>query len=68
MIFVKFVRGNAAFNAALITQVIVIGLFLLNEYEFINLEFLWLNVIGVIVVMFLAIILQSTNKIIRRET
>ena len=59
--FVKFVKGNAVFVAALITQVIVIGLFLLNEYEFINLPFLWLNFVGCIIVMGIAITIQSVS-------
>lgn len=60
--FVKFVRGNAVFTAALITQVIVIGLFLLNEYEFINLPFLWLNFVGCVIVMVIATTIQSVSK------
>ena len=60
--FVKFIRGNAVFTAALITQVIVIGLFLLNEYEFINLPFLWLNFVGCVIVMAIAILIQSFSS------
>lgn len=60
--FVKFIRGNAVFTAALITQVIVIGLFLLNEYEFINLPFLWLNFVGCVIVMIIAILIQSFSN------
>jgi Na+/proline symporter len=60
--FVKFVRGNAVFTAALITQVIVIGLFLLNEYEIINLPFLWLNFVGCLIVMAIAILIQSFGR------
>ena len=60
--FVKFIRGNAVFTAALITQVIVIGLFLLNEYGFINLPFLWLNFVGCVIVMAIAILIQSFSN------
>ncbi len=56
--FFKFIKSNAVFVAALITQVIVIGLFLLNEYEFINLPFLWLNFVGCVIVIFLALLLS----------
>jgi hypothetical protein len=59
---VKFIKGNAVFTAALITQVIVIGLFLLNEYEFINLPFLWLNFVGCVIVMVIAILIQSFSN------
>uniref|UniRef100_UPI0040487D06 sodium:solute symporter n=1 Tax=Mariniflexile sp. TaxID=1979402 RepID=UPI0040487D06 len=60
--FFKSVKGHAVFIAALITQVIVIGLFFLNEYEFINLPFLWLNFVGCMIVITLACIFQQTMK------
>ena len=62
--FFKFVKGNAVFISALITQVVVIGLFLLNEYEYINLPFLWLNFVGCVIVITIACTLQliSRNK------
>ncbi|PQV50306.1 SSS family transporter [Jejuia pallidilutea] len=56
--FFKFVKGNAVFIAALITQMLVIALYLLNEYEYINLPFLWLNFVGCIIVIFIATLLQ----------
>lgn len=59
--FFKFVKGNAVFTSALITQVLVIVLFLLNEYEFINLPFLWLNFIGCVIVTTIACFLQSIS-------
>ncbi len=57
--FFKFVKGNAVFVAALLTQVLVIGLFLLNEFEIINLPFLWLNFVGCVIVITIACIIQS---------
>ncbi len=60
--FFKHVKGNAVFHAALITQVLVIALFLLNEYEIINLPFLWLNFVGCAIVIFIALILQTFLK------
>ncbi|MDO6759186.1 sodium:solute symporter [Tamlana sp. 2_MG-2023] len=68
--FFKFVKGNAVFIGALITQVLVISLFLLNEYEYINLPFLWLNFVGCLIVITLACILQyilPNNKAIGTE-
>jgi SSS family transporter len=56
--FFKYVKGNAVFIAALITQVLVIALYFLNEYEHINLPFLWLNFIGCILVIAIAYLLQ----------
>ena len=60
--FFKFVKGNAVFTAALITQVLVIGLFLLNEYEYINLPFLWLNFVGCVIVISIACLIQSISR------
>lgn len=60
--FFKFVKGNAVFIAALITQVVVFGLYLLDLYEYINLPFLWLNFVGCITVIAIACILQLFNK------
>ena len=60
--FFKFVKGNAVFVAGLITQVLVIGLFLLNEYEYINLPFLWLNFVGCAIVITIACLIQSLTS------
>jgi len=60
--FFKQIKANAVFVAALITQVLVIGLFFLNEYEIINLPFLWLNFVGCAIVMVIAFIIQSLLK------
>ncbi|WP_425075836.1 sodium:solute symporter [Psychroserpens sp. S379A] len=60
--FFKFVKGNAVFMAALITQVLVIALFLLNEFEVINLPFLWLNFVGCVIVIGIACLIQSLNR------
>ena len=56
--FFKFVKGNAVFVAALITQVAVIALYLLDEYGYINLPFLWLNFVGCAIVIAIACLLQ----------
>ncbi|WP_026775148.1 sodium:solute symporter [Polaribacter sp. Hel_I_88] len=52
--FVKFVRGNAVFIAALITQIIIITVYFLDW-----LPYLWLNLLGCALVMGIAIILQT---------
>ena len=54
--FLKFVKGNAVFIAALITQVLIITVFLLDW-----LPYLWLNLLGCALVMGIAIIIQSFN-------
>ena len=55
--FVKFVKGNAVFIAALMTQALIIAVFLLDW-----LPYLWLNLLGCILVMGLAMGLQLLNK------
>ena len=57
--FFKHIKGNAVFIAALITQCMVIGLFFLNEFEIINLPFLWLNFVGCFIVMIIAFLIQT---------
>ena len=52
--FIKFVKGNAVFVAAIITQAIIIGVFLLDW-----LPYLWLNLLGCVLVMGIAILLQT---------
>jgi Na+/proline symporter len=55
--FLKHVRGNAVFIAALISEIIVIAI-----YYFGNIAFLWLNFIGCGLVMALALLLQIFMK------
>ena len=55
--FIKYVRGNAVFVAALITQVIIIAVWYLDW-----LPYLWLNLLGCVLVMALAVLLQSLSS------
>jgi len=55
--FFKFVRANAVFVAALITQIIVI-----IGWKFDWMPYLWLNLFGCAVVIFLAVLIQSFLK------
>jgi Na+/proline symporter len=55
--FVTYVKSNAVFWAAIITQVIIIGLWWYDA-----MPFLWLNVIGCAIVMGLAIAIQKFRK------
>ncbi|HSI70674.1 MAG TPA: sodium:solute symporter, partial [Gillisia sp.] len=52
--FIKYVQSNAVFVAALITQVIVLLVYYLEL-----MEFLWLNLFGCVLVIFLALLLQT---------
>ncbi len=55
--FVKYVKGNAVFIAAIITQV-----FVLMGWYFDWMSYLWLNAFGCLLVMGLAIFIQSITK------
>ncbi|REH52455.1 SSS family transporter [Tenacibaculum gallaicum] len=55
--FIKFVRGNAVFIAAIITQLLIITVWYLDW-----LPYLWLNALGCGLVMLLAILIQSISK------
>ncbi len=59
--FFKFVRGNAVFIAAIITQIIIVSLFLWDYFGIINLPYLWLNFVGCFLVMTIAIFIQRVN-------
>lgn len=60
--YAKKVKGNAVFVAAIATEIVIILLFVLNEYNKIDLGFLWLNMIGALMVYFLAIIIQRCQS------
>jgi len=52
--FIKFVKGNAVFLAAIITQVLIIFVYYLDV-----LPYLWLNLLGCALVMLLALGFES---------
>lgn len=56
--YLKRVRGRAVFISAVISELIIITLFILNEYKVIPLGFLWLNVIGAVCVMVIGYLLS----------
>jgi Na+/proline symporter len=60
--YVKKVKGTAIFIAAIIGELIVITLFVLDHYGIFGFGFLWLNVVGCIAVVLLAILMQSFYK------
>ena len=55
--FFKKIKGNAVFTGALITQVLVIGIWYIDI-----MPFLWLNLVGCVLVILLATILQMTQR------
>ena len=56
--FIKFVKGHAVFIAAIITQLLIIFVWYMDW-----LPYLWLNVLGCVLVMSTAILLQITQKL-----
>ena len=55
--FVKHVKGTAVFIGAIVTQIIIIAVFFLDW-----LPYLWLNLLGCILVMTVALVIQSNMK------
>lgn len=56
--FLKFVKGRAVFIAAIISEIIVITVFILSRQGIVEIAYLWLNAIGCLLVMFIAALLQ----------
>lgn len=56
--YCRKVGSNAVFIAAILGELIVIAFFLLDKYNIIGLGFLWLNVVGAVAVVLLALLLQ----------
>ncbi|WP_088341011.1 sodium:solute symporter [Robiginitalea sediminis] len=59
--FIRFVRGNAVFVAALITQVVVIVGWA-NDW----MSYLWLNAFGCTLVILLALLLEGFDRMLNR--
>lgn len=56
-LWLRFVKGNAVFYAAIISEILVIVIYKMDV-----ISFLWLNAIGAILVFFLSILLQVFIK------
>ncbi|MCK0131124.1 sodium:solute symporter [Flavobacteriaceae bacterium F08102] len=63
--FVKYVKSNAVFTGAIITQIFILLLYYFAIYQFESVgdtpyfSFLWLNVIGCLVVIITALLIQT---------
>jgi SSS family solute:Na+ symporter len=55
--FIKYIRGHAVFLGALITQALIIGVFVMDV-----LPYLWLNLLGCALVIALSMILQLLGR------
>jgi Na+/proline symporter len=60
--FLKSIRGSSIFLAAIINQAFVITLFLSDLTGVIKLPYLWLNVIGCVAVIAIALIIQFLQR------
>jgi SSS family solute:Na+ symporter len=60
--YMKKVKGNAVFAAAIISEILVVVLFFLNKNKYINLEYMWLALIGTVCVMTLSFLFDIINK------
>lgn len=61
--FVKYVKGTAVFIGAVVTQIIIIAVFFLDW-----LPYLWLNLLGCVLVMLIALFIQSSMREHIKET
>jgi Na+/proline symporter len=59
--FFKKVSGRAVFIAAIIAEICVVGTFIADSYEIINLAYLWLNLIGCVATVVLALLLEAVR-------
>ncbi len=60
--FIKNVKGNAVFTAAIITQTIIIIVYKLDV-----LPYLWLNLLGCVLVMGIAILIQQFSRNLKKQ-
>ncbi len=61
--YCKNVQAKAVLIAAVITEICVVVLFILDSKNIIGLGFLWLNVVGSLLLVFIALLLQRVFKI-----
>lgn len=67
--FLKFVKGNAVFLAAILTQVIIFVLYFMLIYPYPSgaekLGYLWLNAIGCGLVIVIALVFEGFDRLLR---
>ncbi|MFT5752530.1 MAG: SSS family solute:Na+ symporter [Flavobacteriales bacterium] len=72
--FVKYVKSNAAFIAAVITQLLIIGIFYFAIFKVKQeggeplLSYLWLNFLGCVIAVIIALILESIFRLTGAKT
>ena len=60
--YLKKIGGTAVFWAAVIGELLVVALFLLDKYNVIGLGFLWLNVAGALAVIAFSVVLGFLKR------
>lgn len=60
--FIKNVKGNAIFWAAIIGEICVVSIFLLDYHEIIRIAYLWLNLIGCCITILVSLVLQALQQ------
>jgi len=60
--FFKRIKGNAVFIAALLAEAIVIAVFVMDKMEILHIAYLWLNLIGCMLVVIFALMLQGLDR------
>lgn len=56
---IKYIKGNAVFWAAILGELCVLAIFYLNHIQVIEIAYLWLNLIGCVIVVVLSMLLQA---------
>ena len=62
LFFLKKIRGRGTFYGAILGEAGVLLLFYLNMTGVIELAYLWLNLIGCVMVIFFALLIQTITK------
>ena len=57
--YFKKINGHAVFWSAVVSEICIVTLFVLNQNEIIHLSFLWLNAVGAILVVLIAWFIQT---------
>ena len=59
--FFKFLKGTSVFTAALTTQAVIIGIYAYTHFTNAEFSYLWLNLIGCVLVIILALVFSLLN-------
>ncbi|MEP6845358.1 MAG: sodium:solute symporter [Panacibacter sp.] len=60
--YMKKIRGSAVFYAAIISEVLVVSIYILDKSGMIGFGFLWLNPVGAIAVVLISQVIESMRR------